>query len=75
MSNPLKELIDELSKPSNIKIGVVTKQSDTRSTVKISDGSYINVWGSYTKGSNVYIKDNQILGKIKKENITTVMID
>lgn len=75
MSNPLKDIIDILSKPVNIKIGIVTNQSDTRSTIKLADNSYINAWGSYSKGSNVYIRDGQILGKIKREGLTEILID
>jgi hypothetical protein len=75
MSNPLKQIKDILSEPKSIKIGVVMDSTNDRCVVKLSDSNYINVWGNYPKGSNVYIKDGVILGKIKRENINSVRID
>lgn len=75
MSNPLQQIKDILSEPKSIKIGIVIDNTQDRSIVKLSDNNYVNVWGNYPKNSNVYIKDGVILGKIKRENVNTVMID
>ena len=75
MSNPLQQIKDILSEPKSIKIGIVIDNTQDRSIVKLSGNNYVNVWGNYPKNSNVYIKDGVILGKIKRENVNTVMID
>jgi len=72
--NPLKEIINIIQKKDNIKIGKVIRSYEDSSDVQVGN-SYINVWGSYPVNSNVYIKDKQILGKIKKESQANVLID
>lgn len=74
-TNPLKQLFNILSVKKDIKIGRVVQNNKNRCNVQLSDKSYINVWGDYAVGSNVYIKDGQILGRIKRESYNNVLID
>ena len=75
MSNSLKQIIDTLQKPSVIRIGKVVSNKNGRCFIKTSDDSYINAWGNFDKNDNVYIRDEQILGKIKDESYISVMVD
>lgn len=75
MSNPIKDIVDFISVAKSLKIGTVVNSSSGQTTVKISEGNFMNVWGEYPNGSNVYIKDGVILGKIKKENTDLCYID
>lgn len=75
MSNPLKDIQELLSVPKSIKIGTIVSSKNGRSSVRTSDGTIINAWGVYPRFSNVYVKDNVILGLIKKSNVTEIYID
>jgi len=75
MSSPLKQIIDLIQKPSVIRIGKVINNKNGRCFIKTSDNSYINAWGNFNKNDNVYIRDEQILGKIKNESYISVVVD
>ena len=69
--NSLKELFQ---KPTKLQIGTVESTSEGRCVVRLSTDATVSCWGSYSSGDSVYIKDGQILGKIKKEVPTVVYI-
>jgi hypothetical protein len=75
MANPLKEIIDLLNKPVETKIGTVTATDGQKCLIKLSDQSYVNAWGSYSRGSTVYIRDDQIMGKVKRQGTVNVLVD
>ena len=74
-TNPLKQMFNILSEKKNIKIGRVIQNNKNRCVVQLSDKSVLRAWGDYSIGSNVYIRDGQILGRIKRENYNEILID
>jgi len=73
--NPLKQIISMLQKSDNIKIGRIVSKKDDRCVVQTADESYITAWGNFNIGNNVYVKDGQILGRVKREGYMNIMVD
>ena len=74
-TNPLKQMLNILSGKKNINIGRVIQNNKNRCVIQLSDKSVLRAWGDYSIGSDVYVKDGQILGKIKKEGYNNILID
>ncbi len=75
MGNPLVDMRSLLSKTTKkTLIGEVTGNKNSKVTVRLRAGNEIVVWGDVLVGSDVLIRDGQVVATIGKEDVPVVYI-